>query len=185
MEPGVTDMIKAEIIGADKVLANMAGIFPRVRAAAKRSITRSLLELVAEVKSNKLSGQVLRNRTGRLRRSIHSSGVKDSGSEISGVVGTNVEYAAAHEYGFTGTVTVKAHMRITKASMKAAMGFKGLKKSERLTYARSSGAGGATVKSHSRKVNIPERSFLRSALKEMAPGFIARLQADINEVLTK
>ena len=162
-------MIKAEIIGADKVLANMAGIFPRVRAAAKQSITRSLLELVAEVKSQKLSGQVLRNRTGRLRRSIHMTGVTDSGNEISGVVGTNVEYAAAHEYGFTGTVTVKAHMRkITQAWGKS------LKNPRQVS-----------VSSHGRQVNLPEKSFLRSALKEMAPGFIARLQTDINEALTK
>lgn len=160
-------MIKAEIIGGDKVLAYMAGIFPRVRAAARQSITRSLFELVAEVKSQKLSGQVLRNRTGRLRRSIHKSDVVDSGNEISGTVGTNVQYAAVHEYGFAGTVTVKAHMRM----IKQAWG-KALKNPHEVS-----------VRSHGRQVNLPERSFLRSALKEMAPAFIARLQTDINEAL--
>ena len=162
-------MIKAEIVGGDKVLAFMDGIFPRVRTAARQSITRSLFELVAEVKSQKLSGQVLRNRTGRLRRSIHASKVEDTGGEIAGTVGTNVEYAAVHEYGFSGTVTVKAHMRmITQAWGKQ------LKNPHQVS-----------VSSHGRQVNLPERSFLRSALKEMSPGFIARLQTDINEALKK
>jgi hypothetical protein len=30
------------------------------------------------------------------------------------VVGTNVEYARPHEYGFNGTVTVKEHLRLVK-----------------------------------------------------------------------
>jgi phage gpG-like protein len=160
-------MIKAEIIGVDQVMAKMNAIYPGVRAAVKKSITASLFELVRHVALQKLHGQVLRNRTGRLWRSIHASDVLDNGGEISGTVGTNVEYARVHEYGFSGTVTVKAHMRmITQAWGK------NLKNPHEVS-----------VRSHGRQVNLPERSFLRSSLKELAPKLIARLQADINEAL--
>ena len=185
-------MIKAEIIGGEAVIAMLGNIYPKVLDITKKSITASLFELSAYVKSGKLSRQVLNNQTGRLRRSIHATDVVDKGGTVEGTVGTNVEYAAVHEYGFSGVVTVKAHMRMVKASWKAAgqfsrsltgMGLKGLRKSQKIAYARSAGGGGAMVRSHSRTVNLPERSFLRSALKELAPQFIARLQADVNKGL--
>lgn len=160
-------MIKVELIGADKVVARFQKMWPALQAATIKSITGSLIELTRYVKANKLSGQVLKNRTGRLRRSVHSSGVRDIGGEVSGTVGTNVEYAQQHEYGFTGTVTIKAHMR----TIKQAWGHS-------LKSPRS-----VSVRSHGRQVNLPERSFLRSALQELAPQFIARLQKDINEAI--
>ena len=185
-------MIKAEIIGGEQVLAYLGNIYPRVLDATKKSITASLLDLARYVMQSKLSGQVLKNQTGRLRRSIHASDVAENGGVVEGTVGTNVEYAAPHEYGFNGEVTVKAYMRKTKASYKASLGFsrslrasglKGLNKSERIAFARSSGGGAVMVRSHSRHVNLPERSFLRSALRELAPQFVARLQEDVNKAL--
>jgi len=156
-------MIKAEIIGSEQVVAMLGSIYPKVIDITKKSITASLFELSAYVKASKLSGQVLRNRSGRLRRSIHTTDVEDKGGTIEGAVGTNVEYAAAHEYGFSGSVTVKAHMRMCKQAFGRA-----------LKNPRSISVG-----AHGRTVNLPEKSFLRSALKELAPQFITRLKEDV------
>ena len=160
-------MITFELTSGDQVITYLGNIYPRVKEATKKSITASLIELTAFVKANKLSGQVLKNQTGRLRRSIHASNVTEAGGLISGTVGTNVEYAAVHEYGFSGAVTVKEHMRM----IKQAFG-KPIKNPHEIA-----------VRSHGRKVNLPEKSFLRSALKELAPGFIAKLQMDVSRAV--
>ena len=63
--------------------------------------------------SDKLSGQVLKNRTGTLRRSINQH-VEETDTSITGILGADMDiarYARAHEYGFRGTVQVPAHTR--------------------------------------------------------------------------
>jgi phage gpG-like protein len=107
---------------------------------------------------NKLSGDILKVRTGRLRRSIHPEWDFKPG-HMGATVGTNVEYAAIHEYGFKGTVQVKSFQReMTKA------------------FGRPIAPKQVTVSAHSRNINMPERSFLRSALKEMRPEIIEGLK---------
>ncbi len=49
--------------------------------------------------------------TNRLRSSIRPSQAVFDGVAIRSGIGSNVSYAAAHEFGFADTVTVKAHQR--------------------------------------------------------------------------
>lgn len=66
---------------------------------------RSLhIELQRQIVETKLSGQVLHERTGTLRRSIMQETAAD-GDVITSSVFTNTVYAAIHEYG--GTITPK------------------------------------------------------------------------------
>jgi len=115
---------------------------------------------------NRLSGQVLNVRTGNLRRSIHHQ-VTSSGGLVVGEVNTNVRYGAAHEYGFAGTVNVKASMRQIRQAFGRPL------KSPRYVQ----------IRAHSRNVRLPERSFLRSALCDMKPGIEADLQKSIERAL--
>jgi phage gpG-like protein len=156
-------MIKAEIIGGEALQNHVGNLYPKLIEAVRGSITRSLLDLVRYVKSEKLSGQVLRNRTGRLRRSINASQVIETAGGLEGTVGTNVEYGKTHEYGYQGPVTVKAHMRTIKQAWGHAL----------------KSPVSVSVRSHSRQVNLPERSFLRSALADLAPQISANIKADI------
>ncbi|MEP7312547.1 MAG: HK97 gp10 family phage protein [Pseudomonadota bacterium] len=134
-------MIKGTVIGSEQVIARLK-VFPTsLREELRTAVTRSAFNLQRHVKENKLSGQVLKVRTGRLRRSINVR-VTDSESQVVGSVGTNVEYARAHEFGFKGVVNVREHLRRTVSGFRA------------------------SVRAHSRKVNLPERSFLRDALKD-------------------
>jgi len=49
--------------------------------------------------------------SGFLRRSSHATPARNYGGVILSAIGANVKYAAAHEFGFHGTVKVKAHTR--------------------------------------------------------------------------
>jgi phage gpG-like protein len=143
-------VIAAEIRGEDEVVRRLRALPPKARELLRAEVEELALELVDNVKTDKLTGQVLNVRTGRLRRSIHHV-MRVNGPEIAATVGTNVEYAARHEYGFTGIEHVKAHMR--------RMGDRMVK-----------------VRDFMRSVKTPERSFLRSALAGMRSTIKDRLK---------
>ncbi len=153
-------------------------------------------EIQTAVKTTKLSGQVLHVQTGTLRRSINAE-VRSGGSGlIEGIVGTNVEYAAANEYGFQGTVPVRSHIRQLRERSKMTLfsskkhnfgvwvSVRGKKTGlQALVTGRSSSTHFYSRDAGSyflRKVNIPERSFLRSTLKEFEP----KIRADIQKAAT-
>lgn len=148
-------MITGYLLGDKETVAKLQALYPNVRGRLTQTIGHLALELARHVKQDKLSGQVLRNRTGRLRRSI-TTRVQTSATAVIGTVGTNVEYAAAHEFGFHGIVTVREHLRRAKAGM-------------------------FQVRAHSRRVNLPERSFLRSALRDLTP----QIKDEISQALTQ
>lgn len=114
------------------------------------ALQRVTLLLLGRVKE-KLSDQVLRVRTGRLRRSITQE-VREVDGQLVGQVGTNVNYAPPHEFGMNADVQVREHMQTRKQV------FGRMLKSPIQV----------TIRAHTRHVNLPQRSFLRSALKEMA-----------------
>jgi len=129
-----------------------------------RAIEASAIDLVAYVKRNKLSDQVLHVRTGRLRRSITYRLTKE-GDVVTAYVGTNVKYARAHEYGFQGEVSVPAHtVKAHQRHMSVAFGK--LMKNPRMVDVRE-----YVMRAHSMKMNLPERSFLRSSVEENASKY--------------
>jgi phage gpG-like protein len=149
-------MITAELLGDQEVVLRLKSLPDRVRDALKKAMTLAMLDLRAYVAQNKLSGQVLKVRTGTLRRSI-TQRVTETETSITGVVGTNVSYAAVHEYGFSGLVTVKEHLRRSKSGKES------------------------VVRSYARQMNMPERSFLRSALRDKTNEIQARLAKVLQE----
>lgn len=157
-------MIKGEIFGDAAVIASLRATVGKIDTNIKESVGRLTFRLLRKVKQQKLSGQVLNVRTGRLRRSVNNA-VLLQASEVIGVVSTNVKYARAHEYGFKGQQQVKAHLRM----MKEAFG-RSVKSPRQIE-----------VSPHVRNVNLPERSFLRSALKELGPEILADLQKSVSQ----
>ena len=158
--------MSVEAVGIKEVTERFQTLPERARASLRQSIGRLALKLQARVMRQKLSGQVLNVKTGRLRRSIDQV-VRDNGDDIAGVVSSNVEYARAHEYGFSGQESVKAHLRTIKQAfgkpLKAPVTFQ--------------------VQAHARKANIPERAFLRSALAEMQPEIQAEMRKAVGRAL--
>lgn len=146
-------MIRGELRGDAAVVRTLKEQQLRVVSGVERVVMRLTMKLLRAVKL-KLSDDVLHVRSGRLRRSI-SAAFTGSGAKTQGQVGTNLPYARVHEYGLT--VTVEEHMRMQKLAWGRAM------MTPRLV----------AVRAH--QVTFPERSFLRSALREMGPEIRAEL----------
>jgi phage gpG-like protein len=147
-------MIRGELVGDKAVIRSLKEQQLRVVSGVERVVMRLTMKLLRLVKI-KLSDDVLHVRSGRLRRSINAQFV-GSGARIQGQVGTNVPYGRVHEYGLT--VTVDEHMRLVKKAWGRSL----------KTPVQS------VVKAHS--VHYPERSFLRSALREMGPEIRSELE---------
>jgi phage gpG-like protein len=141
--------ITGTVLGAGAVVARFAEGSTRAQAIVQRSVQALGLELLARVKSQKLTGQVLKVQTGRLRRSINEK-TTAAGSTVESVVGTNVSYGRFWELGFHGDVAVRAHTRRGKKA-------------------------DAMVKAHTRRVNAAPRPFLAPALEEMRARVLERL----------
>ena len=118
-----------------------------LRPELRKAMLRSAIHITGYVKREKLSGQVLHNRTGTLRRSINFD-LRESDKVIGAAVGTNVEYAAIHEFGGR----TKPH-RI-EARFARALHFHWQGKEWFRKWVNHPGSV------------MPERSFLRSALAE-------------------
>ena len=119
------------------------------------------------MQQDKLSGQVLKSRSGSLRSSIDLT-VDQSGGAITASVSSGSRYAGAQEYGFAGTVSVRTSLRrITKA------------------FGRPIAETTINVRAYDRRMDLPERSFLRSALEDMGPAVREEVQAALTEAVSK
>jgi hypothetical protein len=107
------------------------------------------------VKNDKLSGQVLKVRSGRLKNSIQKRYIFENENVMHGeVFFTNkyVPYGAKHEYGANGNVQVKRHSRMQTQA-----------------FGKPINPKFVMVQAHQMKLNFPERSFMRTALQDMDP----------------
>jgi phage gpG-like protein len=150
-------MITIELVGDRELAARLDAMPGRVHDGLARAVTRLGLELQRKVQAEKLTGQVLKVRTGSLRSSINTE-VTDTPARITASVGSNIRYGRVHEYGVD-------HPWVIAAKRGKALRFE---------------IGGRVF--FRRSVThppLPERSFLRSALAEMAPQIDAGLRAAV------
>jgi phage gpG-like protein len=160
-------MITAHLVGDDTLLARLRAIPGAVETGLARAITKLGLDLQRKVQEDELSGQMLAARSGSLKSSIDLQ-VDQSATRISATVFSDSDYAHAHEFGFAGTVDVRASLRrITQA------------------FGRPVAGKIISVRAHSRKMDLPERSFLRSALEEMAPAIRDEVEATLRQALAE
>lgn len=157
--------IEGIVVGDREVVARFARIVPAVRLVTVGILTRLALRIVRTVKADKLSGQVLRNRTGHLRQSV-THVVSDTPDVIEARVGIfqgpTVIYGRAHEYGFQGVVSVRAHVRTIREA-----------------FGRPIPPTVVAVGAHARTMHLPVRSWLRSTLDEYRPVITSELRAGV------
>jgi phage gpG-like protein len=161
-------MINGEITGAEELRVKFGALPGAILSKLVIVMNAAMIDLQAKVKNDKLSGQVLSRRTGRLSRSINEKVTQD-GTLIKGSVGTNVVYAAAHEYGFQGAVTVREHVQMRTQAFGKPI---------------KNGPIAVTIRAHAMKMNLPERSFLRSSLAESASSIRAQLNNAVAEAVS-
>ena len=93
-----------KLIGATQVTGRMEQLRKRVPNASLVTMRRGCELLRGYIVKKKLSGQVLKVRTNRLRSSIQTEVTQQKDMTV-GKVGTNVKYGRIHELGGT----IKAH----------------------------------------------------------------------------
>jgi phage gpG-like protein len=139
---------------AEALLARLAGSQDRLKQELRIVLQRLAIKVQGQVKSDKLTGQVLHVRSGTLRRSINQK-LFETKDGVYAQVGTNVKYAGIHEYGFNGVEHVSAHTR--RSALQFSVG--------RSKRARKS-EGTINVRAFDRHMVMPKRSFLVSTLVE-------------------
>jgi phage gpG-like protein len=148
-------MITSTVTGDKEFILKLASFPDKLRAELKTSMTSAMDRLKGHVQDDKLSGQVLNVRTGDLRASI-AADVTDDTTSVTGKVSTDLPYSAIHEYGGTipphpiNTLNSAAHRFMTGTSVM-----------------------------HPGCV-IPERSYLRTSLRDMADSIRDELQLGVN-----
>ncbi len=154
-------MLSVDIQGADALDARLATLSVAVRDALARKIEDLAERLEQRIKDN-LSGTVLQAESGTLRDSIE---VRFEPSAAALVAMT--KYAAAQEYGFVGEESVSAHSREIREA-----------------FGRTIAPKTIFVRAFSRTMNLPERSYMRSALDEMQDEIAAALSDAVEEGLS-
>ena len=143
-------MITAMLVGDEARLARLRAMPDAANSNLVRAIAKLGVDLQRSVQQDKLTGQLLKVRSGSLRSSI---GLRlDKAGTTSATVSTDRDYARAHEYGYSGTVNVRASLRRIRRPL-----------ADQLPKTIS-------VRAYSRAMDLPEHSFLRSALEDMAPA---------------
>jgi phage gpG-like protein len=134
--------------------------------------------------------------TGRLRNSVVSK-VDRTPDKITGRAGSNLSYAAFHEFGFHGVENVKGHTRVVQQVSANGEVFDGrdqLKDRAGVLIGFRQGRKAATgkqrggivvvqyVKPHRRRVDYPGRPYLRPALLQALPMIVKRINDAIAQV---
>lgn len=151
-------MITAFLTGDTELIARLNAMPGRLQSGIARAVTKLALDLQRRTQQ-KLSGPVLKVRTGLLRSSINYQ-VHQSSTEVTATVGTNVRYASYHEWGVP-------HSWVIRPRTARALAFE---------------IGGQTI--FAMRVThppLPERSFLRSSLREIEPQIKAELEHAVEQ----
>lgn len=151
-----------------------------------RHIVRALMdsgaELAGYIKREKLSGQALKRQTGRLSRSIHAEPVQSdpAAGRYSVEVGTNVEYAAIHEFG--GEINHPGSSLLQRWPNEGSFSFSPM--TGKVTQKQGQFVTDIFAR-HTRphKIKLPQRSFLRTAMADKRDWIDAHMRAAIQTAL--
>lgn len=197
-------LIKITEKNASGVAAKIATVPERLQNAIATGLQRGLLEAARVTQMEFLSGprpSKLDAVTTRLRNSIVTE-VTQTANTIIGREGTNVPYAAIHEFGFHGVVNVKAFTRVTDQSFAGAKTsdtyadsvrgtrksifndkgeFQGFAESRKRAAGRqrTGSVGIQFVKAHTRRVDYAGKPFIRPAIEQSMPLILGEINKEV------
>jgi hypothetical protein len=160
-------VIAAYLVGDAEALARLRAIPGAINAGVARAIAKLGIDLQRKVQEDELSGQTLNVRSGLLKSSIDVQ-IDQRADRTTATIFSDSGYARVHEFGFSGEVTVRASLRRIREA-----------------FGRPIAEKTIAVGAHSRGISLPERSFLRSALEEMAPEIRDEVAATLREGLAE
>lgn len=166
-------MISIEVYGAERVVAGLQLRVERVRVAVKSSLDIWATELAGYIKASKLSGDPLHRRSGRLSSSVHPI-TQSTPDAISGGAGAGagVPYAKIQECG-----GVIHHPGGTAFFISQLLGGRAF------FVSNASSLAASLPRTQPHDINMPERSYMRSALRDRAPTGIESLRAAVKEAI--
>ncbi len=171
-----------QVGSASDVAVELGQIAGRIAQSLEPAMTAATAMLRERIVDDKLSGDPLKARSGRLRDSIASQ-VSASGNEATGLISTDVPYARIQEFG--GTITARAAANLT-IPLAAALGgdgealfsardlignpslggFIGTFVRKQILFGKSAGGAITPLFKLQASVELPPRSFFGSALAE-------------------
>jgi len=162
-------MISGVLIGDKQLIAQLRAFSDEARTDIDQTTQKLGFQLEANIKSNYLSGQVFKRRTGRLASSI-TQGAPDSRSRFESnasesiyYVGTNVSYARPLFYGHPGYVIKPKNAKALHFTI-----------------------GGVDV--FAKSVNMPAKpgkNVLTMGLDQMKPMIVAEYQASLERTAVR
>jgi hypothetical protein len=151
-------------LNADAVMDRLAAL-PDKADSALQAAAGDLVGRLRDRVDGNLSGGVLNARTGALRASL-AAGLAQAGG-IAASVTVSAPYAAFQEYGFSGSESVRAFLRLQSQA-----------------FGRPIRPVAARVRGYSRRVDYPAHSYLRSALADLSADINDGIAAAVTEALT-
>lgn len=125
--------------------------YPERLVAAMQKANRDSSSVLLRRVKQKLSNDILHVRTGNLRRNWNQiMPVREDNGWKGGIGSGRTEYAAYHEFGFQGSVQVRAHARCVSQ-----------------VYGRKVSNVTAQIRAHSRNVDYKGRPYARPALADV------------------
>ena len=174
------------------VLKHIEGIDARVQRVATVALKKGMEYARTTAQREFLSGprpSRLDVVTTRLRQSV-SVVVLQTDKATVGKMGSNVKYAAYHEFGFSGNVAVKGFTRVINATftrkVKEVVDGRAVVRTTTLTgrAAAKRQKGGFVavqfVAPHSRRVDYPGKPFIKPALEKARPLILSTLRDELN-----
>ena len=136
----------------------------RIQSRLSQTVYELAEKLRSHVIQDKLAGQVLNHRSGRLQQSIQQK-VDSNATSVTGTVYSagDVKYAAIHEFGGQ----IPAHEIVAKNAQALAFMMGG-----KMVFAKRVNWPGATM---------PERSFMRSSLADMRDEIVQKMTQAVQE----
>lgn len=156
-------MITASIINGKEAPQKLRDAAQMVDTALDRTVLTLAIKMTNLVKT-KLGGDVLKVRSGRLRRSIHYN-IQNGGGKVEATVGTNVVYGKVHELG--GVWQIPAFMRMQRKVFGKDMKFPHM----------------VNVRAHS--ATYQKRSFLVASLDQMSDEIREKITSAVRTELQK
>lgn len=115
-------------------------------------------------------------RSKRLRSSLNAPPPVISGNEVISSIGTNVKYAAVHEFGFHEIVQVRPHLRKRTRIQR----FDAVDKlGKRKTVRRKVRGADIAVRAHDREMDLPARAPITYGVAERMPALGDIMSRDI------
>jgi phage gpG-like protein len=150
-------MISLQQVGAEQVVIFLKGTPEKLQGGMQRAFARIAIRLQQYIVQQKLSGQVLHHKSGKLASSVIQR-VETTEGRIAAIVqagGLAVSYAGVHEYG--GTFQIPEHLSVSRSGKQF------------------------TVHAHS--ATYPERSYMRTSLDENTDMFLEEVSKAIGDAL--